>query len=209
MKREDSDVVGNVLRKRRTAYATGGFNVTRFGGDGTGESSGRYRVVNNTIIVDTGAAFRLFDSLESVEMDNNVFVSATGAAAPIVRTVEAEWTSGEQISGRNNWVQNVLTTIPTEWAGTIRGSDPGCRNFSGGRDSHSRTRSSRLPLSLRCTRFLSLAVQSLDKSAGPLTSARSNSGRQQAWLRRECRKGSDWSRTIRTRLIRRRLLSTT
>ena len=132
LKREDSDVTGNVLRKRATVYAPGTFNVTRFGGDGTGESKGRYRVVNNTFIMGTSAAFRLFDSVESVEMHNNVFVSNTGAAAPIVRTVEAQWTSGEQISGQNNWVQNVLTTIPVEWTGTIRGVDPGFRDIASG-----------------------------------------------------------------------------
>ena len=132
LKREDSDVVGNVLRKIATTYATGTFNVTRFGGDGTGESKGRYRVVNNTLIMGTSAAFRLFDSLESVEMHNNVFVSSVGTAAPIVRTIEAAWTSGEQISGQNNWVQNVLTTIPAGWTGTIRGNDLGFRDFSGG-----------------------------------------------------------------------------
>ena len=131
-KREDSDVVGNILRKRATAYSGGTFSVTRFGGDGTGESKGRYRVVNNTIIMGTGSAFRLFDSLESVEMHNNVFVSHTGAAAPIIRTVEAFWTSGEKISGQNNWVQNVLTTIPAGWTGTIGGDDPGFRDAAGG-----------------------------------------------------------------------------
>ncbi len=128
LKREDSDVVGNVLRKRATAYSGGTFSVTRFGGDGTGESTGRYRVVNNTLILGTSAAFRLFDSLESVEMHNNVFVSNTGVAAPIVSTVEATWTSGEKISGQNNWVQNVLTTIPAGWTGTIRGDEPGFRD---------------------------------------------------------------------------------
>ncbi|RPH37837.1 T9SS C-terminal target domain-containing protein, partial [bacterium] len=132
LRREDSDVVGNVLRKKATVYAGGTFNVTRFGGDGTGESKGRYRVVNNTFIMGTSAAFRLFDSLESVEMHNNVFVSNTGAAAPIVRTVEALWTSGEHISGQNNWVQNVLTTIPSGWTGTIRGNNPGFRDLSVG-----------------------------------------------------------------------------
>ncbi|MCC6396984.1 MAG: T9SS type A sorting domain-containing protein [Bacteroidetes bacterium] len=133
LKREDSDVVGNVLRKRATSYgSTGTFYVTRFGGDATGESKGRYRVVNNTVLMGTSAAFRLFDGLESVEMHNNVFCSVTGAAAPIIRTVEAEWTSGEQISGQNNWVQSVLTTIPSGWTGTLTGSDPGFVDRAGG-----------------------------------------------------------------------------
>ena len=133
LKREDSDIVGNVLRKRVTTTGSAGtFFVTRFGGDGTGESKGRYRVVNNTVITGTSAAFRLFDGLESVEMHNNVFSSNAGAAAPIVRTAEAGWTAGEQISGQNNWVQSVLTTIPSGWTGTIAGSDPGFRNPAAG-----------------------------------------------------------------------------
>jgi hypothetical protein len=130
LKREDSDVVGNVLRKRATSYGSAGtFYVTRFGGDGTGESKGRYRVVNNTIVLGTSAAFRLFDGLESVEMHNNVFASSTGTPAPIVRTVEAVWTAGEQISGQNNWVQNGLTQAPAGWTGTVSGAQPGFRNF--------------------------------------------------------------------------------
>jgi hypothetical protein len=129
LKREDSDVVGNVLRKKATSYnGSGSFYVTRFGGDGTGESKGRYRVVNNTIIVGTSAAFRLFDGLESVEMHNNVFYNIAGTPAPIVRTAEAVWTSGEVITGQNNWVQNGLTTIPSGWTGTLTGDDPGFIN---------------------------------------------------------------------------------
>jgi hypothetical protein len=42
LKREDSDVVGNVLWKRtKPAGDTEYFNVTRIGGDGTGETHGR------------------------------------------------------------------------------------------------------------------------------------------------------------------------
>src|SRR4051812_31982538 len=57
LKREDSDVVGNVLRKTQTS------SVVRFGGDGTGQSNGRYRFVANTVLTQSGASavFRLFD----------------------------------------------------------------------------------------------------------------------------------------------------
>jgi MYXO-CTERM domain-containing protein len=79
--REDSDVVGNVFVKRGANEA---FAVVRFGGDGTGQSLGRYRFAFDTVIVapgSTAAAFRLFSGLESVEMHGNVFAMRGGADA--------------------------------------------------------------------------------------------------------------------------------
>ncbi len=72
--REDSDVVGNVFRK------TGNHYMARFGGDGTGQTNGRYRFYGNTVVLAPGssAVFRLYDGIESVEMHDNVF---TGPAA--------------------------------------------------------------------------------------------------------------------------------
>jgi hypothetical protein len=125
--REDSDVVGNVLRKTRS------FAVVRFGGDGTGETDGRYRFANNTVIVapgSTAAVFRLFDGIESIEMHNNVFVRQGGGAPTILRTVEAEWTSGAAvIAGRNNWVPTG-TAVPSQWTATRSGADPGLVNIA-------------------------------------------------------------------------------
>ncbi len=117
--REDSDVVGNVLWKRNTFY------ITRVGGDGTGETFGRYRFVNNTFICGTSAAFRLFDGIESIEMHNNVFTRESGADLNIIRAVEVAWASGEQIAGQNNWVLNSALNIPVQWTGTVSGADPG------------------------------------------------------------------------------------
>lgn len=121
LKREDSDVVGNVLRK------TGGSgSFARIGGDGTGQSKGRYRFVNNTFVstIDT-TALRMFTGLESVEMHNNVFFRTGGFR--VVRAVSGEvaWVAGEQIAGSNNWVSTGSTFIPTQWTGTITGADPG------------------------------------------------------------------------------------
>ena len=78
--REDSDVVGNVI------VHTGDFgSVVRFGGDATGQSYGRYRAINNTIIRrnannDTPTVFRLFDGIDSLEFHNNVIWREGGSS---------------------------------------------------------------------------------------------------------------------------------
>jgi hypothetical protein len=121
LKREDSDVVGNVLWKKNTAY------VTRFGGDGTGQTNGRYRFVNNTVVTQSGgsAVFRLFDGLESVEMHNNVFFGLDGASVNLKREVEAAWSTGQAVvGGTNNWVSSGATNVPSQWTGTLQGADP-------------------------------------------------------------------------------------
>jgi hypothetical protein len=132
LKREDSDVCGNVLwKKTKPAGDPDYFNVTRIGGDGTGETHGRYRFVNNTILCGARPVFRMFDSLESVEMHNNVFYRIDGTGVQIMRTVEALWTTGTAvIAGSNNWIQNGSTQIPAQWTGSVTGSDPGFVNFN-------------------------------------------------------------------------------
>jgi len=126
--REDSDVVGNVLRKVGTS-----FYVVRFGGDATGETAGRYRFVNNTVLAAGNAVFRMFDAVESIEMHNNVFVCIDGTGVDIMRTAEVNWSTGvEVIAGSNNWVETGSTHIPTQWTGTIVGSDPGFVDLAGG-----------------------------------------------------------------------------
>ena len=128
LKREDSDVVGNVLRKTSTSF------VARIGGDATGWSKGRYRFVNNTILTTTGsgAVFRLFDELESVEMHNNVIVTSGSGAPNVLRaaTDEFTWVNGEHLVGSNNWVMTGATNVPTQWTGTVTGTSPGLTNLS-------------------------------------------------------------------------------
>lgn len=132
LKREDSDVVGNVLFKRKTAANNdSNFSVTRCGGDATGWTHGRYRFVNNTIIAGSGAVFRLFDTLQSVEMHNNIFYRSAGGVN-MIRAAEGEmaWSTGKAVySGSNNWVVTGTTNIPKEWTGTITGATPGFVNF--------------------------------------------------------------------------------
>jgi MYXO-CTERM domain-containing protein len=121
LKREDSDVVGNVLFKRGT------FWVVRFGGDGTGQSNGRYRFVNNTVVLQPGGSgvFRLFDGIDSLEAHNNVLYAIGGGGVNVTRTVEAVWVTGSAvISGTNNWIMTGSTNVPTTWTGTITGTDP-------------------------------------------------------------------------------------
>lgn len=126
LKREDSDVVGNVF------YKTNNFYVFRLGGDGTGETYGRYRFVNNTVVTKSGgsAVFQLFDGIESLEVHNNVFVS-TGSTGPrILSDSDADWASGRKLSGVSNWIQNGATSIPSEWTGSVRGASPGFISLS-------------------------------------------------------------------------------
>ena len=131
LKREDSDVVGNVLMRAND------FAFVRIGGDGTGESSGRYRFLNNTFVSNStangSAVFRCFDSLESVEMHNNIFYSVpTGGGLRIVRDVEAAWVSGRHISGQNNWLETGSTDLPTavEWTASVTAANPGFVNLA-------------------------------------------------------------------------------
>ena len=123
--REDSDIVGNVLLKRNT------FNVVRIGGDGTGQSNGRYRFVNNTILAGTSAVFRIFDGIESVEMHNNVIHRADGGVVNLVRQLEAAWTDGEQIAGSRNWTTSGSINVPAAWTGTSTGASPGFTSIAG------------------------------------------------------------------------------
>jgi hypothetical protein len=128
LKREDSDVVGNVLRKTGTSF------VARIGGDATGWSKGRYRFLNNTIITMSGgsAVFRLFDQLESVEMHNNVIVTNGGGGPNVMRAAAAEfmWVNGTNIAGSNNWVMTGASNVPTQWTGTLMGASPGLANLT-------------------------------------------------------------------------------
>ena len=128
LKREDSDVVGNVLRKTSTSF------VARIGGDATGWSKGRYRFVNNTILTTTGsgAVFRLFDELESVEMHNNVIVTNGSGTPNVLRAAAGEfvWVNGTNLSGSNNWVMSGATNVPTQWTGTVTGTSPGLTNLT-------------------------------------------------------------------------------
>lgn len=131
--REDSDVVGNVIVHTNAAFGS----VIRVGGDGSGQSKGRARFVNNTFLLASGTdttVFRIFDGIQAVEMHNNVIDVLGNGVARIERSVEAVWTSGRQIRGGNNWVKQNSSFVPAEWNATLKGSaagfvDPATRNL--------------------------------------------------------------------------------
>ena len=125
MAREDSDVVGNVIVHTSADFGS----ILRFGGDDTGQTKGRYRVVNNTFVrfgaADTPTVFRLFDGIESLDVHNNVFWRDGANALRIIRESEAIWTFGSQIAGSNNWVETGSSFVPASWSGTLTGAAPG------------------------------------------------------------------------------------
>lgn len=131
LKREDSDVVGNVLYQ---GYTTRSHYPIRIGGDGTGQTHGRYRFVNNTVVLgnaSTAAVFRIFDGIESVEMHNNALFRQGGGAVKVMTDADAEWKNGQRISGRNNWVTSGSTAIPATWTNTRQAASPGFVNVAG------------------------------------------------------------------------------
>jgi hypothetical protein len=123
LKREDSDVVGNVFVK-----SAQGSNVARIGGDGTGDTSGRYRFVNNTFVLaaNSPAAIQVFDHIESVELHNNVIYRLGGGSVSVFRTTEAQWVNGESITGSNNWLP-AGSDVAT-FTNSKTGADPGFAN---------------------------------------------------------------------------------
>ena len=125
-KREDSDVAGNVL-----VVTDGGAGV-RVGGDGTGYTDGRYRMVNNTFILNGACdGVRTYTRLQTIEMHNNAFYNKVAAAGTrIIDDATVNWTSGRQVIGSNNWIQTGSTMIPSEFTGTVLGTDPGFTNIT-------------------------------------------------------------------------------
>jgi MYXO-CTERM domain-containing protein len=115
----DSDVVGNVF------VNTSEWRVARLGGDGSGDSNGRYRFVNNTMILDSmsTSVITLQYQVDTLEMYNNVIM----APVPGVTILDIEQESGPAavLFGSNNWVVNGTTDIPSPWTMTTMGADPG------------------------------------------------------------------------------------
>lgn len=116
--REDGEVVGNVLNK------TSDFHAVRIGGDGTGDTAGRYRFVGNTFIM-AGAkgAIRLQDRVESIELYNNVFMRAGGGPVSVFRD-ETVRLRPPLLIGDRNWFPEG-TEIDSGLRGSKLGAAPG------------------------------------------------------------------------------------
>ncbi|MBP7864493.1 MAG: FG-GAP repeat protein [Acidobacteria bacterium] len=132
--REDSDVVGNVIWKKTIPSGyTDYWYVARVGGDGTGDSYGRFRFVNNTILCGGRAVFRIHYGIESVEMHNNVFWRVGGGPVTVFTEQDIDWRPGQRtIGGSGNWVPTGSSSIPAGWIGTLTGADPGFADLAGG-----------------------------------------------------------------------------
>ena len=118
-RREDSDVVGNVIVHTSTSFAA----AIRVGGDlNENSSKGRTRFVNNTVYFNTsssGLVFRIFEQLQSLEAHNNVISAAgNGSNVQVTRTVEAQWTNGTQLHGSNNSIKSGAGNVPATWVST-------------------------------------------------------------------------------------------
>jgi MYXO-CTERM domain-containing protein len=118
--REDSDIVGNVLIKKNSEW-----RIARLGGDGDGNTGGRYRFSNNTMVMTDSSTtvISLQNTVQTLEMYNNViYGSKPGFKAYDVN---------EQIGpdtvhfGANNWILAGTTSIPKTWIGSLTGTDPG------------------------------------------------------------------------------------
>jgi len=126
--REDSDVVGNVLFQ---GYTTRSHYAVRIGGDSTGQTWGRYRFLDNTVVMgnaSTSAVFRPFDGIESVELHNNALYRQGGGAVTVLNDSDATWANGRVVSGSNNWVPTGSSSVPSTWTNTRQGSNPGFNN---------------------------------------------------------------------------------
>jgi hypothetical protein len=140
LRREDADVVGNVV-----VHTSSWRNAVRMGGDLVGRSQGRVRLVNNTIIFDNGStsianAVDVRLGAESLEMHNNVIhrtgsgtlqavyeLPASSAGQPYACSPQSRepWSSGRKVAGSNNWIRTGAALVPPEWTSTASGADPG------------------------------------------------------------------------------------
>lgn len=123
LKREDSDVVGNVLIKR----ADSPWRIARIGGAADHDSTaGRFRFVNNTMIL--GAASDVVIGLQyevdTLEMYNNV-IYRVGGPPPRLWSHSDEKGGPPQFFGSHNWLPEGTESIPESFTDTIFGTDPG------------------------------------------------------------------------------------
>jgi MYXO-CTERM domain-containing protein len=115
--REDSDIVGNVLIKKDSQY-----RIARLGGDGDGNTGGRYRFSNNTMVMtdSSSTVISLQNTVETLEMYNNVIYGSKAGFE--VYDVNEQIGPDTIHFGANNWVLAGATSIPRTWIGTMTGT---------------------------------------------------------------------------------------
>jgi hypothetical protein len=113
---ENSDIVGNVLLHAQLFAPT-----ARIGGDGSGQSRGQYRFVNNTFLFEGNAlltAVTARDGINSVSMYNNVFFKPNAnQLLNVLDDSQANWAdmSGNAVYllGSNNVFPSKSTVLGT------------------------------------------------------------------------------------------------
>src|SRR5262245_54562034 len=116
--REDSDIVGNVLIKKNSQW-----RIARLGGDGDGNTGGRYRFSNNTMVMTDSSTtvISLQNTVQTLEMYNNV-IYGSKAGFEVYDVNELIGLATVHF-GSNNWVLAGATNIPKEWTGSLSGTD--------------------------------------------------------------------------------------
>jgi hypothetical protein len=119
-----ADIVGNVIVKDPSSHGL----VANVGGDGTGWSDGRYRFVNNTIILPTNEVyddmiFQLKNAVQSIDIYNNLIYRFGGGPVNLLDEVDWYINTPATVIGSNNWLPEGSKLIPTALTNTIAGSD--------------------------------------------------------------------------------------
>jgi hypothetical protein len=125
--REDSDIVGNVLIKKNSEW-----RIARVGGDGDGNTGGRYRFSNNTMVMtdSSSTVISLQNTVQTLEMYNNVIYGSKAGFQ--VYDVNEQIGPDTVHFGANNWVLTGTTSIPKTWIGSLSGTNPGFVDLANG-----------------------------------------------------------------------------
>ena len=129
---EVGDIVGNVIVKDPTTHGL----VANVGGDGTGWSDGRYRFVNNTIILPATPIydemiFQLKNAVQSIEIYNNLIYRFGGKGVNVLDSVDWYVTTPATVIGSNNWLPEGSTLIPAGLTNDIATANPDTVNATG------------------------------------------------------------------------------
>jgi hypothetical protein len=117
------DIVGNVIVKDPSTHGL----VANVGGDGTGWSNGRYRFVNNTIILPTTPTyaeiiFQLKNAVQSIDIYNNLIYRFGGGPVNVLDVVDWYVLNSATVIGSNNWIPQGSKEIPAGLTNTFAGS---------------------------------------------------------------------------------------